>query len=287
MNPISNRFRAACVQFCAGRDVERNVAAVSRLVREAAGEGAALVLTPEMTGLIEMNGETLLANTRAQDEDVALAAFRALAAELGIWLSVGSLAIRLGGDKLANRSFLVNPDGGIAAVADKVHMFDVMLADGESYRESKRYEPGTRAVCAELPWGRIGLTVCYDLRFPALYRSLSQAGAIFLTVPSAFTVQTGKAHWEVLLRARAIETGSYVFAAAQEGAHEAGRTTYGHSLMVDPWGEVLADGGLGEGVIIADIDPARAHAARRRIPSLEHDRVFAEPAPEAAKALAS
>ncbi len=276
----SNSFTAACVQFCAGRNVERNIETVSRLVREAASDGAGLVLTPEMTGLIEMNGATLLANTRAQDEDEALKAFCDLAAELRIWLSIGSLAVRLAGDKLANRSFLIDPDGAIVAQCDKIHMFDVMLAGGESYRESKRYEPGARAVVAGLPWGRIGLSVCYDLRFPALYRTLAQAGAIFLTVPSAFTVQTGKAQWEVLLRARAIETGCYVFAAAQEGEHEAGRTTYGHSLIVDPWGEVLSDAGLGEGVTYAKIDPARAMSARARIPALQHDRGFSAPEPE-------
>lgn len=277
MTGSKDSFKAACVQFCAGRDVQRNVDTVSRLVRQAAADGARLVLTPEMTGLIEMDGKTLMANTRPQEDDTALAAFRALAAELGIWLSVGSLAVRLPGDKLANRSFLVSPGGAIAAHCDKIHMFDVTLADGESYRESKRYEAGERAVTADLPWGRIGLSVCYDLRFPALYRTLARAGAIFLTVPSAFTVQTGRAHWEVLLRARAIETGSFVFAAAQEGAHEAGRVTYGHSLMVDPWGAVLADAGLGEGVIMAEIDPALAAAARARIPALEHDRSFTTP----------
>ncbi len=276
MNTTANSFKAACVQFCAGRSVDGNVETVSHLVREAVAGGADLVLTPEMTGLIEMNGAALLEKTRTQDEDTALAAFRSLAGELKVWLSIGSLAIRLDGDKLANRSFLIGPDGGIAAVCDKIHMFDVMLPGGESYRESKRYEPGARAVVADLPWGRIGLSVCYDLRFPALYRTLAQAGAMFLTVPSAFTVQTGRAHWEVLLRARAIETGAYVFAAAQEGAHEAGRETYGHSLIVDPWGEVLADAGLGECVVYADIDPARARSARERIPALQHDRAFAE-----------
>lgn len=274
MTSPSNSFTAACVQFCAGRVVEDNIETVSRLVRDAAAGGAELVLTPEMTGLIEMHGASLLANTRVPDEDTALKAFRELAAELGIWLSIGSLAVRIGGDKLANRSFLLNPQGDVAAWCDKIHMFDVSLAGGESYLESKRYEPGTRAVVADLPWGRIGLSVCYDLRFPALYRTLAQAGAIFLTVPSAFTVQTGKAHWEVLLRARAIETGCFVFAAAQEGEHEAGRTTYGHSLMIDPWGEILSDGALGEGVTYADIDPERAASARARIPALQHDRGF-------------
>ncbi len=277
MNTFANTFKAACVQFCASRDVDENIATVSALVREAARGGAYLVLTPEMSGLIEMNGKALLEKTRAQDDDQALHAFRALAAELGIWVSIGSLAIRIGGDKLANRSFLLTPDGTIAAHCDKIHMFDVTLADGESYRESKRYEPGARSVTADLPWGRFGMTVCYDLRFPALYRDLAQAGAIFLNVPSAFTVPTGRAHWEVLLRARAIENGSYVFAAAQDGMHEAGRETYGHSLIVDPWGEVLADAGHGASVIFAEIDPEHVMSARRKIPALEHDRRFAGP----------
>ena len=277
MTTDTHSFKTACVQFCAGRDVARNVAEVTELVREAAARGAELVLTPEMTGLIELDGKRLMANTYVEADDPALAAFCALAADLGVWLSIGSLAIQTAGDQLANRSFLIAPNGTIAARCDKIHMFDVTLANGESYRESKRYRPGDQAVCADLPWGRIGLTVCYDLRFPTLYRALAQAGAIFLTVPSAFTRQTGKAHWHVLLRARAIETGSFVFAAAQTGLHEAGRETYGHSLIVDPWGEVLADAGEETGVIVADIEPKRAHEARERIPALDHDRSFAKP----------
>ena len=271
-------FKAACVQFCAGRTVADNVAAVSALVREAAGRGADLVLTPEMTGLIEMKGRALVEKTACPQDDPALKAFRALAAELGIWLSIGSLAVKVADDRLANRSFLIDPAGAIARWCDKIHMFDVELPDGETYRESKRYQPGAQAVTADLPWGRMGLTVCYDLRFPALYRTLAQAGAIFLNVPSAFTVPTGKAHWHVLLRARAIETGSFVFAAAQEGRHEAGRETYGHSLIVDPWGDVLADAGVGEGVVMADIAPAKVREARQRIPALDHDRPFSDPA---------
>lgn len=277
MTPDPLSFKAACVQFCAGRDVARNVAEVCDLVHDAAARGADLVLTPEMTGLIELDGKRLMANTHAENDDPALASFRALAGDLGVWLSIGSLAVRTGAEQLANRSFLIAPNGDIAARCDKIHMFDVALAGGESYRESKRYRPGGEAVCADLPWGRMGLTVCYDLRFAALYRTLAQAGAIFLTVPSAFTRQTGEAHWHVLLRARAIETGSFVFAAAQHGVHEAGRETYGHSVIVDPWGEVLADAGEGTGVIIADIEPLAAAQARMRIPALEHDRPFSLP----------
>ncbi len=267
-------FRAACIQFCASRTVEENIATVSRLVRAAVSDGAELVMTPEMSGLIEMDGRQLLANTHFPENDPALQAFQLLAAELSCWLLIGSLAVRVSEDRLANRSYLIRPDGVIAAQCDKIHMFDVSLPDGETYRESNRYVPGTEAVVADLPWGRIGLTVCYDLRFPDLYRTLARAGASFLTVPSAFTVPTGRAHWHVLLRARAIETGSFVFAPAQEGEHEAGRKTFGHSIIIDPWGKVLAEVESGEGVIFADIDPKESILARDRIPALLHDRPF-------------
>lgn len=274
MTASSTSFKAACVQFCARRDAGPNIETVDRLVRDAVRGGADLVLTPEMTGLLESSGSALMEKTYPEADDPSLKAFRALAADCSVWLSIGSLAVKTGGERLANRSYLIAPSGDIAAWCDKIHMFDVALEGGESYRESKRYAPGERAVLADLPWGRMGLTVCYDLRFAALYRALAQAGAVFLNIPSAFTVPTGKAHWHVLLRARAIETGCFVFAAAQEGAHECGRKTYGHSLIIDPWGEVLADGGLGEGVIFADIDPDLAKKARERITALEHDRTF-------------
>ncbi len=267
-------FRAACIQFCAGRHVDANVVTVSRLIGEAAEGGADLIMTPEMTGLIESSGRVLLANTFEEADDKALPAFRSLAARLGKWILIGSLAIRVGEDRLANRSFLLAPDGSIAARFDKIPMFDVSLEGGESYRESNRYEAGTQAVVADLPWGRLGMTVCYDVRFPGLYRALARAGADFITVPSAFTVPTGKAHWHVLLRARAIENGCYVFAPAHHGEHESGRKTYGHSLIVDPWGEVIAEAPDGEGVIFADIDAERVKNARNRIPALMHDREF-------------
>jgi predicted amidohydrolase len=198
----------------------------------------------------------------------------AQAREFGIWLHIGSLAVKLGGGALANRSFLLAPDGGIRARYDKIHMFDVNLANGESFRESERFQAGDVAVTAGLPWGRLGLTICYDLRFPHLYRDLAKAGADFLAVPSAFTQQTGEAHWHVLLRARAIETGSFILAAAQAGRHDGGRLTYGHSLVVSPWGEVLAEGGAEPGIVIAEIEPAAVASARTRIPALVADRPF-------------
>jgi predicted amidohydrolase len=204
-----------------------------------------------------------------------VAHFQALARELGIWLHIGSMAVLATPDKIANRSFLFTPDGAIAASYDKIHMFDVQLPDGESYRESKSFQAGDRAVLAELPWGRLGLTICYDLRFPTLYRALAKAGASFIAVPSAFTVPTGQAHWHTLVRARAIETQCFVFAAAQAGEHENGRRTFGHSLIVSPWGGILAEGdGVNPSVIFADVELEAIAEARRRVPSLEHDRPF-------------
>jgi len=281
------RFKAACVQFCASRSLDQNLETVHRLIGDAVAGGADLVLTPEMTGVIEMDSKVLMANARPEADDPGLAALTAMAEEYGVWLSVGSLVIKSDDGRLANRSFLMSPAGQVVARCDKMHMFDVALPDGETYRESKRYAAGDRAVLADLPWGRIGLSVCYDLRFPALYRALAQAGAAFLSIPSAFTRPTGKAHWHVLLRARAIETGCFVFAAAQDGEHEAGRKTYGHSLIVNPWGEVIADAGIGEGVVFADIDPAEVASARQRIPALEHDRGFIAPETASVRKLAS
>jgi len=231
------------------------------------------VLTPEMTNIIAKR-EHLLATIADEELDPTLAALREAARQLSIYIHVGSLAIKVSPDKAANRSFLIGRTGEVIARYDKIHMFDVDLANGESYRESRTYRPGDLAVLADLPWGRLGVTVCYDLRFPALYRALAEAGALFFSIPSAFTVQTGEAHWHVLIRARAIENGCFVFAAAQGGTHESGRETYGHSLVVDPWGRILADGGTEPGVILADIDPAQVAAARARIPSLHHGRRF-------------
>jgi predicted amidohydrolase len=277
-------FRAGLVQMRTGRSVAANIDAAAALIREAKAAGADYVQTPEMTSLMELDRTVVFGTIVEEAKDPALADLRALARALGLWLHVGSLAIRVSGDRAANRAFLIDPRGEIAARYDKIHMFDVDLANGESYRESSAYRPGEVAVIGDLPWGRLGMSVCYDLRFPALYRALAEAGATFLSVPAAFTRQTGEAHWHVLLRARAIENGSFVFAAAQGGRHESGRETYGHSLIVDPWGEVLAEGGTSPGVILADIDPARIAAARARIPSLAHGRRFqiAEPQAEAA-----
>jgi predicted amidohydrolase len=265
------KFRSGLVQLTSKGDMAANITAAEKLIRQAVAEGADFVMTPEVTSLLETDAKLLIAKLYSQEDDPALAAFRALALELKIWLLIGSQAFRLENGKLANRSLLINAAGEITARYDKIHMFDVDLPGGESYRESKRYQPGTEAVLAPTPWGLMGLSVCYDLRFPALYRAYAQAGADFLTAPSAFTAVTGQAHWHVLLRARAIETGCYMFAPAQYGDHGGGRVTYGHSLVVDPWGQVVADGGQGNGIVMADIDPARVVEARQRIPSLQND----------------
>ena len=290
---MSETFIAACVQLASGTEADANLAAAAAGIRQARSAGADFILTPETTDLMDMRRRSLFEKAQEESDHRGLAELRDLAAGLGCWLLIGSLVVRLagdhqggdhqggdhqGGDRLANRSFLIDPAGAVAARYDKVHMFDVNVPDGQTYRESGAYRPGERAVLAALPWGRLGLTVCYDLRFPQLYRDLAQAGADFLTVPSAFTRLTGQAHWHVLLRARAIENGGFVFAPAQCGETSQGRQTYGHSLIVAPWGEVLADGGEAPGVILAEIDPARVGRARSLIPSLTHDRPL--PAPE-------
>lgn len=270
-------FKAACVQLRSTDDVQENIRAASDLIREAAGQGAQFIGTPENTTLMAPDGGAKIERTFTADADPALPAFRALAEDLGIWLLIGSLAIKVEGTKTANRSYLINPKGGVAASYDKIHLFDVDLPSGEKYRESNTVAGGNRAVLAETPWGKMGLTICYDLRFPHLYRQLAQAGAFLLTVPAAFTETTGKAHWHMLLRARAIENGAFVFAPAQGGLHANGRRTYGHSLIVAPWGEVLAEGGTDPGVILAEIDPERVADARARVPSLRHDRDYEGP----------
>ncbi len=275
-------FRAAAVQMRSGLDVARNVADAEQLIREAAAAGAAYVLTPEMTTVLDRDRRRLLAVIDSEEFDPSLARFRELAAELGIHLHIGSMAIRLGEDAVANRAFVIAPDGAVIARYDKIHMFDVDLAGGESYRESKLYRAGTTAAVAELPWARLGLSICYDVRFPYLYRSLAHSGASVIAIPAAFTRTTGEAHWHVLVRARAIETGAFVVAAAQGGRHEDGRETYGHSMIVDPWGTIIAEAGDEPGIIVADIDPEMSATVRARIPALSHDRPFAlpgEPAP--------
>jgi predicted amidohydrolase len=281
---MSTAFTAGCLQFTAGQDPEANLRQVGELVRRAREAGADFIMTPEASNLIE-SGKRRRDKARREMDDPFLGGMRELARELGIWLLLGSLVIdplgepgaTEGEERLANRSFLLDSAGAIVARYDKIHMFDIDLPGGESYRESNAYRPGGQTVVAETPWGRLGMSVCYDVRFPHLYRALAHAGADFLAVPSVFTVPTGRAHWHVLLRARAIENGCFVFAPAQCGEHVAGRKSYGHSLIVDPWGEVLADGGEEVGIITARIDPARIAEARRMVPSLTHDRAFTPP----------
>jgi len=267
-------FTAAMVQLRSGLKPEPNLEQATRLIRDAAAAGADYVLTPEVSNMMQENRKALFDQLADEADDLSLQGYRALARELKIHLHIGSLALRATPDRAVNRSFLIDPQGQILASYDKIHMFDIDLDNGESYRESANYQPGETAVISDLPWGRIGLTICYDLRFPALYRALAESGASFLTVPSAFTKVTGEAHWHTLLRARAIETGCFVFAAAQGGLHENKRETYGHSLIVDPWGVVLAEAGIEPGFILAKIDPAQVAAVRRKIPSLQHGRRF-------------
>ncbi|MGC2811050.1 MAG: carbon-nitrogen hydrolase family protein [Bradyrhizobium sp.] len=274
-------FTAAMVQMRTGLLPEPSLEQAASLIREAARQGAAYVLTPEVSNMMQQSREALFELLAAEEDDRSLKAYRALAAELKIHLHIGSLALRASPEKAVNRSFLIGPDGTLIASYDKIHMFDIDLPGGESYRESANYQPGETAVIADLPWGRLGLTICYDVRFPALYRALAESGAAFFTVPSAFTRKTGEAHWHTLLRARAIENGCFVFAAAQAGLHENKRETYGHSLIIDPWGTVLAEAGVEPGVILAKIDPARVASARKTVPSLQHGRRFSVADPKA------
>lgn len=274
-------FTAAMVQMRTGLLPEPSLEQGIRLIRQAASQGADYVLTPEVSNMMQANRKALFEHLSKEEDDRSLKAYRALASELKIYLHIGSLALRASPERAVNRSFLIGPDGIVIASYDKIHMFDIDLPDGESYRESANYQPGETAVIADLPWGRIGLTICYDLRFPALYRALAESGAFFLAVPSAFTRKTGEAHWHTLLRARAIENGCFVFAAAQAGMHENKRETYGHSLIVAPWGEILAEGDSEPGVFMAQIDPAKVDTARRAVPSLQHGRRFSVADPKA------
>src|SRR4051812_8108391 len=274
-------FTAAMVQMRTGLLPEASLQQGEALIREAAAAGAHYVQTPEVSNMMQTGRQGLFEHLATEEEDRSLKAYRALAAELNIHLHIGSLAVKASAERAANRSFLIGPDGSVLAKYDKIHMFDIDLGNGESYRESANYQPGESAVISDLPWGRIGLTICYDMRFPALYRALAESGAAFLTAPSAFTRKTGEAHWHVLLRARAIETGCFIFAAAQAGLHENKRETYGHSLIIDPWGEILAEGDVEPGIIMAKIDPAKVETARRAIPSLQHGRRFGVADPKA------
>jgi predicted amidohydrolase len=271
--------RIALFQSCTGIDPAANTQALVAAIEEAANGGAAMLFTPEMSGLLDRDAERAAANLGTEEDDVVLAACRDAAGRYGLWLHLGSLAVRTEEQKLANRTFVIDPTGAVRARYDKIHLFDVDLPTGESWRESAVYRPGEGAVVVDgTPVGRLGLAICYDLRFPALFSRLAEAGAETVAVPAAFTVPTGRAHWEVLLRARAIEAGAFVVAAAQSGRHADGRETYGHSLVVSPWGEVLLDMGDGIGVGFADIELSRVDDVRRRIPSLSHRR----PIPEAA-----
>jgi len=270
-------FTAALVQTSSGVDLAANLDRAESLIRQAVDQGADFVLTPENVAMMQARRQATVDNARTESEHPGLARLCAVARECGIWLLIGSLHIKLEDGRLANRTYLVDPEGTVAASYDKIHLFDVSLPSGESYRESSTFSPGDRAVAAATPWGPVGLTICYDVRFPALYRLLAQAGAGYLTVPSAFTARTGAAHWHALLRARAIETGAYVFAPAQCGEPVEGRATYGHSLIVSPWGEVLADGGEEPGIVLAEVNPDAIPKARGAIPSL-NDQPFAPPA---------
>src|SRR6056297_451273 len=275
-------MRAALLQLTASDDPGANLPGTLAAVDEAAAGGAELILTPEVTNCVSASRTRQAAVLQVETEDRTLAALREAAARHGRWLLAGSLALKSAEEaRFVNRSFLIDPAGAIAARYDKIHMFDVTVTETETYRESAAYRPGERAVLAHTPLGALGLTICYDLRFPALYRRLAQAGAQILTVPSAFSPVTGAAHWEPLLRARAIETGCFVLAPAQTGTHAATRgrqrQTHGHSLAIAPWGEVLADGGTDHGIVMVDLDPSEVAQARRRVPSLRHDRVFDGP----------
>jgi deaminated glutathione amidase len=271
---MSKKFTAACVQLRSTDDVLDNMRTAAELIREAKAKGAAFIATPENTCLMAPTDGVKLEKTFAEADDPAIPFFRRLAEELDVWLLIGSLAIKVTPTKTANRSYLFSPHGKQVATYDKIHLFDVDLPSAETYRESKTVAPGDKVVTADLPWGRLGLTICYDLRFPHLYRALAKAGAHFITIPAAFTKTTGQAHWHVLMRARAIETGAFVISPAQGGRHANGRETYGHSLIIAPWGEILGEGGVDPGVILAEIDPAQVESVRARIPSLQHDRPY-------------
>lgn len=271
---MSSPFRAACLQLNSGSDVAANLATLQDQVAEAARGGAQLVLTPEYSLMMDGSGRVMREGALDPDGGAPLTGLCRLARAHKVWLLVGSLTLNTGGDRIVNRSFLISAEGAVVATYDKIHMFDVTLPDGKVIRESSTYRPGEQAVIAQTPWGPLGMTICYDVRFPHLYRALAQQGAQFISVPSSFQRQTGKAHWHALLKARAIENAAYVFAPAMCGEHPGNRQTYGHALIVDPWGEVLADAGEAPGIIYADVDPARVLKIRGMMPSLAHDRPY-------------
>lgn len=270
------KFNIACIQNCATDNLDQTIQDCEILSREAYDAGADLICLPEFFSFLNLNEEGLDVAPFRESEHPTLAAFQELSLKLQVWILLGSIAIYDSQGKKRNRSILLNPRGEIEVRYDKIHMFDVNLPNGEVYRESDVFSPGNKAVTASLPWGELGLTVCYDLRFPHLYRSLAHAGADVISVPAAFTRTTGQAHWHVMLRSRAIETGAYVVAPCQYGDHGRAKT-YGHSLIIDPWGRILADGGEDRGYIIAEVDVEEVKNARRMIPALEHDRAYTEP----------
>jgi len=271
-------FKAACVQLNSGNDLAANLRVAETAIRSAAASGAQLIMLPEYAAMMDGSGRVMRENSPAEDGHPALDRFRVLARETKAWLLVGSLTIKVDDERMVNRSYLLSVTGEIAARYDKIHMFDCTLPSGKVIRESSAYRPGEAAVIAPTPWGPLGMTICYDLRFPQLYRALAQAGALFLAVPSSFQRETGVAHWHALLRARAIENLSYVFAPAMCGEHPSSRTTYGHSLIIDPWGKILAELGDEPGIALADIDVDRVAKVRGMLPSIEHDRPFTGPA---------
>ena len=274
---MPDTFRVALLQMETGNDLAANLEAVGSMTREAAANGAAFVLSPEYVLMMVGSGRTMRERALEPGGGPALPQLQSLAKELSIWLLAGSLTLKTDDGRIANRSMLISSTGEVIASYDKIHMFDCTLPDGKVIKESSAYSPGGRAVVADTPWGRLGLTVCYDLRFPQLYRSLAKAGARYLTVPSSFQRATGKDHWHPLLQARAIENACFVFAPAMCGEHPGNRSTYGHSLVVDPWGKILADGGEAPGIVYADVDPARVDKVRGMLPCLEHDVAFALP----------
>ncbi|MBA4223359.1 MAG: amidohydrolase [Methylobacterium sp.] len=268
------RFTAACVQMRSTRDPLRNRDDAVRLIREAAAAGAQFVQTPEVTNLCERDTKRLRETSQSEDQHDVLAGLRQAARETKVWLQIGSLSVKAG-EKIANRAYMIDPQGEIVARYEKIHLFDVDLPNGETWRESNTFSGGDRATLVETPWGLVGMSICYDVRFPYLYRAEAEAGAVMLTAPACFTRQTGEAHWQVLQRARAIENGAFMVSAAQGGLHEDGRESYGHSIIVDPWGRVLAEAGNEPGLIMAQIDLALVADARQRIPTLRHTRSFA------------
>ncbi|KAB7647975.1 carbon-nitrogen hydrolase family protein [Polymorphobacter fuscus] len=267
-------MRIGLVQPTTGIDPAVEAPALAAAVTELAAQGAQLIFTPEMSGLVDRDRRRAAGHVRPEADDIVLAAVREAARANKVWVHLGSLALAGDGERFANRGFLVDDSGAIRGRYDKIHLFDVTLPGGESYRESAAYAPGDAAVCAATPWGGLGMTICYDVRFPALHAALARAGAVILAVPAAFTRTTGEAHWHILLRARAIETGCFVVAAAQTGTHADGRETFGHSLVVAPWGEIVLDMGTAPGTAVCDIDLAAVAAARGKVPALQHVRAF-------------